>query len=111
MENNTNIISGDENTTQENTPENLPVTDVPETAPDTDSITDTVPTLSDDSADNDEKKSAVTRDYKKMIATAITYIIPVLIFFYAASTVIYFITSAYRAEFHADCTDTILWAN
>ena len=111
MENNTNIISGDENTTQENTPENLPVTDVPETAPDTDNITDTVPTLSDDSADNDEKKSAVTRDYKKMIATAITYIIPVLIFFYAASTVIYFITSAYRAEFHADCTDTILWAN
>ena len=57
------------------------------------------------------KAAAVFNKYKKPVATVISYIIPVLIFLYVASIVIYFITSAYRAEFHSDCTDTILWAN
>ena len=57
------------------------------------------------------KAAAVFNKYKKPVATVISYIIPVLIFLYVASVVIYFITSAYRAEFHSDCTDTILWAN
>lgn len=49
--------------------------------------------------------------YKKPTAKVISYIIPAAIFLYVVSVVIYFITSAYRAEFHSDCTDTILWAN
>lgn len=58
-----------------------------------------------------KKAAAGFNKYKKPVATVISYIIPVLIFLYVASIVIYFITSAYRAEFHSDCTDTILWAN
>lgn len=58
------------------------------------------------------KKSAVVFNrYKKPVGTALTYIIPAAIFLYVVSVVIYFITSAYRTEFHSDCTDTILWAN
>ncbi len=58
-----------------------------------------------------EKIKYYFNKYKKPVATVISYAIPVLIFLYVASIVIYFITSAYRAEFHSDCTDTILWAN
>lgn len=57
------------------------------------------------------KGAAVFNKYKKPAGKVISYIIPVAIFLYVASVVIYFITSAYRAEFHSDCTDTILWAN
>ena len=33
------------------------------------------------------------------------------VFLAAAAIMIYYITTASRGEFHADCTDTILWAN
>ena len=57
------------------------------------------------------KGSAAFNKYKRPVGKVISYIIPIAIFLYVASVVIYFITSAYRAEFHSDCTDTILWAN
>lgn len=49
--------------------------------------------------------------YKKPVGKVVSYIIPAAILIYVMAMVIYFITSAYRAEFHSDCTDTILWAN
>lgn len=57
------------------------------------------------------KGAAAFNKYKKPAGKVISYIIPAAIFLYVASVVIYFITTAYRAEFHSDCTDTILWAN
>lgn len=57
------------------------------------------------------KGAAAFNKYKRPVGKVISYIIPIAIFLYVASVVIYFITSAYRAEFHSDCTDTILWAN
>ena len=57
------------------------------------------------------KGIAAFNKYKGPVGKIISYIIPIAIFLYVASVVIYFITSAYRAEFHSDCTDTILWAN
>lgn len=57
------------------------------------------------------KGAAAYNKYKRPVGKVVSYIIPIAIFLYVASVVIYFITSAYRAEFHSDCTDTILWAN
>lgn len=35
----------------------------------------------------------------------------IILFLAAAGITIYYITTASKAEFHADCTDTIMWAN
>ncbi len=51
---------------------------------------------------------------KKCIPTIVkilSYVIPIIIFLYVIGIVTYYITSAYRGEFHSDCTDTIMWAN
>lgn len=48
---------------------------------------------------------------KDKIITVISYILPILIFLGVIASVVYYITIGFKSEFHADCTDTIMWAN
>lgn len=48
---------------------------------------------------------------KDKIITVISYILPILIFLGVIASVVYYITVGFKSEFHADCTDTIMWAN
>lgn len=48
---------------------------------------------------------------KDKIITAVSYILPILIFLGVIASVVYYITVGFKSEFHADCTDTIMWAN
>lgn len=48
---------------------------------------------------------------KSKIITAVSYILPILIFLGVIASVVYYITVGFKSEFHADCTDTIMWAN
>lgn len=48
---------------------------------------------------------------KDKIITVISYILPILIFLGVITSVVYYITIGFKSEFHADCTDTIMWAN
>lgn len=54
------------------------------------------------------KSIAVNRN---KIITVISYILPILIFLCVIASVVYYIMVGFKAEFHADCTDTIMWAN
>lgn len=46
----------------------------------------------------------------KKLWTVISYIIPILLFLAASAISVYYIFWASKGEFHADCTDTIMWA-
>lgn len=48
---------------------------------------------------------------KDKIITVISYILPISIFLGVIASVVYYITVGFKSEFHADCTDTIMWAN
>ncbi len=58
-----------------------------------------------------EKAIALKNRYGKKAFTVATYAASIGIFAYVVYFMVYFITVAYKKEFHSDCTDTILWAN
>lgn len=72
---------------------------------------------SQNSALNEKKENPLLRfsksafKNKDKIITATSYILPILIFLCVIASMIYYITVGFRSEFHADCTDTIMWAN
>ena len=53
---------------------------------------------------------SVNNGDSKLMKT-LSYFVPSLLFVFTMITMVYFITSGYKIEFHADCTDTIMWAN
>ncbi len=57
------------------------------------------------------KEAAVSLYNNEKLRKVLTYLIPVLMFAYAAYVAIYYIFFTSQGEFHADCTDTIMWAN
>lgn len=60
----------------------------------------------------EEAAEAVKKiDWKKIIDTVCRVFVPLLIFLAAAGITIYYVTTAAKGEFHADCTDTLMWAN
>ncbi|NLT08374.1 MAG: hypothetical protein GXY08_02595, partial [Ruminococcus sp.] len=58
-----------------------------------------------------EKAIALKNRYGKKALTVASYVASIGIFAYVVYFMVYFITVAYKKEFHSDCTDTILWAN
>ena len=52
-----------------------------------------------------------SRDTTGIIGKIMLWVISVFLFIGASSAVVYYIMFASRGEFHADCTDTIMWAN
>ena len=46
-----------------------------------------------------------------LLSKIIIWVVAAVIFLGAAFVTIYYVTTAQKAEFHADCTDTIMWAN
>ena len=46
-----------------------------------------------------------------LLSKIIIWVVAGVIFLGAVCVTIYYVTTAQKAEFHADCTDTIMWAN
>lgn len=58
-----------------------------------------------------EKLLLFWNNYGKKGVKVLSYLIPLAIFIAVVALMVYYITVAYKKEFHADCTDTIMWAN
>ncbi len=58
-----------------------------------------------------EKAVYLKKRYGKKTLDILTYVMSFGIFAYVVYYLVYFITVAYKKEFHSDCTDTIMWAN
>ena len=63
--------------------------------------------LTETEVKNSEKK----RPDLGAVADFLSYVIMFAVFFTVMGITIYYITTAAKAEFHSDCTDTIMWAN
>lgn len=72
------------------------------------------PTESDDEK-SDEKSNTVTAEKTKhrpdILGKLILWVVAAVLFVGAAAAAVYYIVCAGKGEFHADCTDTIMWAN
>ncbi len=49
--------------------------------------------------------------HKEDVARFFSYFVPILLFVIAIGITIFYITTLSKGEFHADCSDTIYWAN
>ncbi len=59
-----------------------------------------------------ETAAAETKAFNFDLFKKITVLsVSLLIFLFSVVSVIYYITTVSKSEFHADCTDTIMWAN
>ena len=58
-----------------------------------------------------EKLKLFGDKYGSKAVKFVSYLIPIGIFLAVITLMVYYITVAYKKEFHADCTDTIIWAN
>ncbi len=57
------------------------------------------------------KDTIVSLYNNERLKNILTYVIPIFLFAYAAYITVYYIFFASQGEFHADCTDTLMWAN
>ncbi|SEH40574.1 hypothetical protein SAMN02910265_00429 [Ruminococcus flavefaciens] len=80
-----------------------PADDVPTEAP-AENQAAVSDTITEDTAEKKHKK-------KKLLADTLLFASTFFVFVCAVMAAVYYIVFAARYEFHADCTDTILWAN
>lgn len=64
-----------------------------------------------EAAAESDSAAAVRSPAKEKSDKILTLLLCIVFFLAAAGVTIYYITTASKAEFHADCTDTIMWAN
>ena len=58
-----------------------------------------------------KEKSAENSEFRpELLGKIIVWVVAAVIFISAVYTTVYYVTTASKSEFHADCTDTIMWA-
>ena len=86
--------------------------DIPETPSEsTESSEKALETPSESTENNRSRKIGVLEKVKTHPVQALSYLLPLFCFFLVLIVNVTFITKGYRGSFHADCTDTIMWAN
>ena len=80
-----------------------PADDVPTEAP-----VENTAAVSDMITENTDKKTHIRKNF---VAGTLLFSSSFFVFVCAVMAAVYYIVFAARYEFHADCTDTILWAN
>ena len=63
-----------------------------------------------ETAAEEKEVTAPKKDPAKIIGRIAAWLVSAVLLIFVAGVTVYYITTASKAEFHADCTDTITWA-